>query len=167
MCIAICMCVIWDLVRLLFRLPSSAPKYPEARSHLPKKKKKKKCKNRLILIQLSLCFLPEALAEGAAGDRPWSQVDSASLEGYKRARERVRGGKLVNFSSGSGAGCGKSLLLLAAGRPGRQSERDREAEKEDKYRTPHSINHILLCNFTLAYTNVHTQTHKVEWTHSS
>lgn len=47
----------------------------------------------------------------------------------------------------------------------REKGRERKSEREDKYRPPRSINHILLCNFTLTYAHVHTQPHKVEWVH--
>lgn len=44
----------------------------------------------------------------------------------------------------------KSLFLLAARREAELGEGGREREKERE--PPHSINYMLLCNFTLTYT---------------
>lgn len=128
--------VIWDLVRLLFCLPSSAPKHPEDRSHLPKKSPD---------FNSTLFFLPEVLAAYTAGDRPRSQADSALLRGYKSEAGEffIRVWDWL-WKKPAPTGCKETW----------------EAETGNKYRPPHSINHILLCNFTLIYTHVHWCTHK-------
>lgn len=140
---------IWGLVRLLFCLPSSAPRYPEEKKHFPR--------NCQILIQLRMFFSPpEVLAEGAGGNRPCCQTDSAILCGTERERERQAGEFFIGLR-----GCVWKKPPPTGCRETWEAERGRE----DKYRPPHSINHILLCNFTLRHVHMHacTHTHKHAW----
>ena len=100
------MSAIWDLVRFLFCLPSSAPKYPKERSQ----------KNSPVVTLLCLFFHPKALAEDTGGSRPWCQADSTVL----RLRERQAGEFFIGVW---GWLWKKHDPALAARRPGRQRER--------------------------------------------
>ena len=113
---------------------------------LAKKKKKK-----AWFFNFLGFFLTEVLAERAAGDgasKPsWRWLTEREIgRGGRQAGEFLHWG-FLNLP------WKKASSYWLQGRP----ERQRERERAGRYSPPRSINHTLLCNFTLAK---HTQTHK-------
>lgn len=139
MCSAIFMCHTRPSYLAFFVCPVLLPNILRIAATRKKKKKHYVQQTHQILIQLPLFFLPEVLAEDTAGaSKPSWQCCTERLQTSGRVT-------LANFSVWSGT----------VEKPAPTGCKTWEAEggrERISIVLPHSINHILLCNFTLIHT---------------